>query len=403
MNTSKTLLTEDQVKVFEQTRYFLVNRLGWMFIAILTLVAIVNSLHPHYNAIPDIATIVMIGSCLFLLRKTKNYRLVSKIGVTGATITLITVLFTVEGLHLATPIWMMNCIVFTYLILEKFWGGLITLLNFGAVNVYLLTVFDDRMNSRFLIGTSDSYIFIVEFTVQAAALGYMLHVFLNASQTVQRNLTDSHRQVTDQNQLISGQKKQIEVMLKEIHHRVKNNLQIISSLLKLQNDSLEEDKSANLAMQEAVNRVNTMAMIHERMYKTDTFKQFDLNSYIENLVAYICDSYPIGTPVKAYMEVENFDVSTDTMVPLAMMINELTSNSIRHAFDRQEKPKIELKIALSDNVQFDFTYSDNGNWKDNTESFGSEIIAAMTEQLEGSKTLETNEEGTTYRFRLKRL
>lgn len=396
MSFSKTSLSGDQLKVFEQTRILLVKRAGLMFIAILAVIAIINSLHKHYNPTPDITTIVLISFCLILLRKTGNYRLVTKIGVTGATFTLVTILFTMRGMHLTTPIWMVTCIVFTYLVLEKLWGAIITALNFGGLSVYIMTIFEERMNSRFLIQKFDAFIFMTEFVVQAAALGYVLHVFLNASQATERYLVESHRHAEEQNAVISKQKSQIEVMLKEIHHRVKNNLQIISSLLRLQSGAVGEKE--NTVLIESVNRVNTMAMIHEKMYKSDTFQDFDLSNYVENLVMCICDSYPVGKDIKARVEVDDFVVSTETMVPLAMIINELITNSIKHAFVKQPDPRIELRISGFADNEFGLLYRDNGQWKESESAFGSEIIGAMTEQLDGSQVIDKHPDGTVFTF-----
>ncbi len=396
MNSSKVILSEDQLKIFDQTRYLLVKRAGVMFMVILAVVSVINSMFEHYNPTPDITTMGLIGICLFLLHRTKDYRFVSKIGVLGATVTLIITLFTLRGMHLATPIWMVTCIVFTYLVLEKFWGGLILAINFSGLAVYLMTIFENRMNGRFLIIQSDAYVFLAEFMVQGAALGYLLHVFLSASQTTERYLIESHRYAEDQNSVILKQKSQIEVMLKEIHHRVKNNLQIIASILRLQsNESNDHD---NVALIESVNRVNTMAMIHDKMYKSDTFQAFDLSNYVENLVMCICDSYPVGKDIKARVEVENFNVSTNTMVPLAMIINELITNSIKHAFPDEMNPKIDLKIKGLLEDRFELFYKDNGRWKESENAFGTEIITAMTDQLEGNKSIEKGNTGTAFTF-----
>ena len=398
MNTSNALFTEEQVKVFEQTRNSLVIRMGIMFLTILTIITITNSLNPHFSSIPDLIAIALVGSCLLIQKLTNKYKLTSIIGVIGATITIAATIFLVPGLHLSTPIWMITVVLFTYLMLEKLWGAIVMFVNFGSLIVYLLTIFDERMNDRFIVQPSDKYTFVAEFIVQALAIGYMLHVFLKASQIVQNHLIENQRKLSEQNELILTQKKQIEVMFKEIHHRIKNNLQIISSFLKLQSDYDAEKSQATYL--EAVNRVNTIALIHEKIYKTETFQKFELVSYTENLVSYICDSYPIEKDVRAYTEIENFEASSNMIVPFAMILNELITNSIRHAFCAQEKPKLNIKIksVSEDNFILDFSY--NGKRSNGNEPFGSEIMCIMTEQLGGKFNREISENGTTYKFEL---
>ncbi len=401
MNTSKTQFTIGQSQLFDETRYLLVNRLAIVLMVILAVTAVVNSLNRHFTSIPDIVALALIGGCYILLRATRNYKLVSQIAVVGASITLVCTLFLVPGLHLSTMIWISIVIVFTYLMLEKLWGGITLAFHFGALIVYLLTIFEDRINNRFLLDQMDTNVFLVEFFFQGISLGYMLHVFLKASQTMENHLIENQRQLTEQNELISTQKKQIEVMLKEIHHRVKNNLQIISSFLKLQSDY--DSNGSQATYQEAVNRVNTIALIHEKIYKSDTFQRFELASYVENLTSYICNSYPLNDDIRTKTDIEDFDLNSDLIVPLAMILNELLTNSIRHAFKDQSQPRITIKIkSVSDKI-FSIEYSDNGKWINSDEAFGSEIINVMTEQLNGKVTRNSREEGTEYSFELSKL
>lgn len=399
MNTSKTQFTVGQTKFFDETRYMLANRVALLFIAILIIVSITNSLNKHYNSAPDLIALAIILGCYVILRKTKNYRLVSQIAVVSASIILVCALFMIPGLHLSTPIWMLIVVIFTYLMLEKLWGAIVTSFFFGSLIIYLLTIFEDRINHRFLLKQMDTHIFLAEFTLQGISIGYMLHVFLKASQEMENHLIENQKSLTAKNELITLQKHQIEIMLKEIHHRIKNNLQIISSFLKLQADY--DNNGGSLATyQEAVNRVNTIALIHEKIYKTDTFQRFELVSYFENLTSYICDSYPLNNEVRAYTDIEDFELNADAVVPLAMIMNELITNSIRHAFKNQPKPKISIEIKSSSCDKFSIRYSDNGHWVNSNEAFGSEIITAMTLQLNGVVERISTEEGTTYNFEL---
>src|SRR6218665_2731663 len=258
MNPVKAQFTIDQTQVFDESRYVLVSRLSILFIIILVATSITNSFSEHFTSIPNFIALGLISGCYILLRMTKNYKLVSQIAVVGSSITLVATLFFVPGLHLSTMIWIAIVVVFTYLMLEKLWGGITLTFHFGALIIYLLTIFESRINNRFLLDQMDTNIFLAEFTVQGISLGYMLHVFLGASQKMENHLIENQKCLTEQTELILNQKKQIEVMLKETHHRVKNTLKIIPSFLKLQSD---HDSTTTIATyQEAVNRVNTIAL-----------------------------------------------------------------------------------------------------------------------------------------------
>jgi two-component sensor histidine kinase len=127
----------------------------------------------------------------------------------------------------------------------------------------------------------------------------------------------------------------MEVMLKEIHHRVKNNLQIISSLLRLQSETLSESEREIYI--EAVNRVSAMAIIHEKMYQTDSLSNFDLEEYIVTLIDSLFESYMVNGKVESKINVHVGSLNTKSIVPIAMMLNELVSNSVKHAFANEDK------------------------------------------------------------------
>ena len=135
-----------------------------------------------------------------------------------------------------------------------------------------------------------------------------------------------------------------EVLLKEIHHRVKNNLQIISSLLNLQARFIK-DKSAVDAVQEGRNRVKSMALIHQKLYQQDNIQGINMPEYIENLSRALLTSYKIkGDRITVDRKVDAIYLDIDTAIPLGLIINELLTNSLKYAFPENEKG--ELKISL---------------------------------------------------------
>ena len=194
----------------------------------------------------------------------------------------------------------------------------------------------------------------------------------------------------------------MEVMLKEIHHRVKNNLQIITSLLRLQSDTLNEGQRE--IYMEAVNRVSAMAIIHEKMYQSDSLSDFDLEEYVVTLVESLFDNYSIRGKVKADINVNVEKLNTKSIVPIAMLLNELVSNSVKHAFTGSVDPRVSITLADISKKEVMIEYFDNGKWVEKNEtSFGLEIIDAMTQQMDGTKVRRSNEEGTYYIFQLHKI
>ena len=194
------------------------------------------------------------------------------------------------------------------------------------------------------------------------------------------------------------------VLLQEIHHRVKNNLQVVSSMMRLQ-ANLNSNKVASKTLIEAVERIKTIALVHDRIYKSPSINNVQLNDYINSLFSDIMLQFDgLKTPTFKMNELE-VDVNMDKIVPLALILTELMTNSIKYAFDDQENPEIEIKLSIPKNTGLELIYSDNGKWKDEGKSdkFGSSLIEIFTEQLDGVFKLTKSEEGTTYHFKFNTL
>ena len=150
-----------------------------------------------------------------------------------------------------------------------------------------------------------------------------------------------------------------------------------------------------------------MAIIHEKMYQSGSLSKFDLEKYLKSLVDSLLLNYSISTKPEFVIDVEVEDMKSKSIVPLALLINELLLNSLKHAFVTQKKPGIFIRVSEpeeSGSNRFVLAYSDNGSWAEGSvASFGTEIIQAMSEQLEGSFTLLTGDSGTSYVFDLANL
>ena len=202
--------------------------------------------------------------------------------------------------------------------------------------------------------------------------------------------------------------KEKESLIKEIHHRVKNNLQIISSLLSLQSSSIEDPKLIDL-LRESQNRVRLMAIIHEKLYQSDDLGKIDLDEYIRVLSAHLLRSYEIKpyetskSAVRLDIEVDSIFLEIDTAVSCGLIINELVSNSLKYAFsgDQEDAIKIEAKMTAPD--QFSLSYADNGVGLPkeldiyNTKTLGLQLIASLTDQLGGDLTIDRDNK-TEFKF-----
>ncbi|MBD2521335.1 PAS domain S-box protein [Nostoc sp. FACHB-133] len=220
-----------------------------------------------------------------------------------------------------------------------------------------------------------------------------------------------------QTELIQRQKAQVklknalaekEVLLKEVHHRVKNNLQIVSSLLQLQSQTLK-DPEAIKVLRESQNRIESISLIHKNLYTSANIGQIDVADYISNLAASLLISYQI-LPDRITLEtdIDSVNLNVDQAIACGLVINELISNALKHAFPNQQVGTISIALRNINN-SIEMTIQDNGiglpdnlDWT-NTDSLGLSLVYDLvTEQLEGNITLERNH-GTGFKIKFKQL
>ncbi|MBK9192207.1 MAG: tetratricopeptide repeat protein [Crocinitomicaceae bacterium] len=247
------------------------------------------------------------------------------------------------------------------------------------------------------------YGYIILFLVLAIVAVF----FINARRRLAQ--TKAHEAVLEvQNEelkrtLISKEEK--EILLKEVHHRVKNNLQIINSLIRLQANFMNA-KNFREKLMETENRIRSMALIHEKLYKTGNLASLSVRNYIEELSFNILESYENHkVKIKLKFDLEEKEYGIDTLIPLGLIINEVLSNSIKHAFFEREEGNIFISIHSEGNTSV-MKISDDGIGADlsfdelKEDSLGLELIDSLCEQLDGKLELNT-EKGFDYTFEFK--
>jgi PAS domain S-box-containing protein len=195
-----------------------------------------------------------------------------------------------------------------------------------------------------------------------------------------------------------------ETLLKEVHHRVKNNLQIISSLLRLQSKQIRDADVLEL-FQESQNRVRTMALIHEKLYQSDNLAKIDFLEYIRTLIQELSHSYGASKQAIAFkLNIEKVHLEIDIAIPCGLIINELVSNSFKYAFKDYQTGEIDISLVQhSESNSFILTISDNGvGLPQNldfrkTQSLGLQLVCRLTKQLGGSINLNPSQ-GTAFQI-----
>ncbi|KPQ41808.1 MAG: sensory transduction histidine kinase, partial [Candidatus Methanoperedens nitroreducens] len=203
--------------------------------------------------------------------------------------------------------------------------------------------------------------------------------------------------------------KEKEILLREIHHRVKNNMQIISSLLKLQAGTIKDEKYLDI-FKESQNRILAMSLVHETLYRSEGFSRINARDYITSISNGIVQSYrDRGNNISMNLNIEDIALGIDSSIPCGLIINELITNSLKHAFpDRRNG---EIKIVLTNinghEYEYELIVSDNGIGLPEdidfrkTETLGLHLVSMLAEdQLSGTIDLYQNN-GTEFKIRFK--
>ncbi len=202
---------------------------------------------------------------------------------------------------------------------------------------------------------------------------------------------------------ISESLKAKEIMLKEIHHRVKNNLQVVSSLLFFQSKKITDPKTLEI-FREGENRVKSMALIHEKLYKGDDLANIDFKEYVKNLSSYLLQSYGVDqSKFKMINGMGDIKLGIDTAVPCGLIINELITNSFKHGFKGQTNGEIKIDMGYDENNNYLLKVSDNGKGLpeglkiEESDSLGLRLVNNLIIQLNG-KVEYSSDNGTTVKL-----
>lgn len=240
--------------------------------------------------------------------------------------------------------------------------------------------------------------------------GSIIHIILSSTPLDRNDLTkgvtftaldiSDRKMMEDQ---LRNSLKEKEILLREVHHRVKNNLQVIYSLIAWQSDYIQDPDSLDL-LKECQNRIQSMALVHEELYRAKDFANFDFGEYIKNLVGSLYQSFKVpGEKISFTITARNITLEIDQAIPCGMIINELVSNAIKHAFPGDRCGTICVEVQECGEKQLQLTVADNGVGLPSnldhrgTETLGLQLVCLLAEQLHGKADF-LRENGTRFEF-----
>jgi len=242
------------------------------------------------------------------------------------------------------------------------------------------------------------FVLIVIFSI--ATILYYIVVLRNRIVKKQREVLEEEIRLRTQE--ISRQNEEKSLMLKEIHHRVKNNLQIISSLLNLHAETIQDKRVLSL-FEDLRHRVNSMALIHEKMYQSKNLVNIDMAGYIDELIRSLIDAYDSNKNIRLKTDIGQIEFNIDTIVPLGLILSEIVSNSLKYAFEGRDEGEISISMKKIGTNMFSLEVGDNGSGLpegielNSSDSLGMMLIRMLTEQLNGDLSVR-NEKGAHFKI-----
>jgi two-component sensor histidine kinase len=235
--------------------------------------------------------------------------------------------------------------------------------------------------------------------IGGAALLFVIVILLvrniTLKQRVNKKLKLQGIEIEKQNDTLRHLVNEKDWLLKEIHHRVKNNLQIVMSLLNSQSAFIDDD-AALTAINDSQHRVHAMSLIHQKLYGSENVSSIDMSFYIRELVSYLADSFNTGQLVRFEYDIDSFGMDVSQAVPLGLILNEAITNSIKYAFPEGRNGVISIVLKSTDTYHYLLKISDNGigipsQFKNKKPgSLGLSLITGLSEDLDGSLSIENN-------------
>ncbi len=320
-----------------------------------------------------------------------TYNITSMLSMIGA------IIITLCSGGIQSPfIFVLAIIVFAGYVTTKIYGQFYLIINLVVLAMlFLYDLGDFRILENVIPDKSEKWFAFISSVFAVYLLGGVFG----------KNLLKAHHKLYKSRKEILERIDEKETLLKEVHHRVKNNLQTVSSLLSLQSRTIEDDKISGI-IKSSQNRVVSMAMVHEMLYKRDDYlSKIEFKPYVKELCEYLVRSIKGNTDhVKMHLDVEDNKLSIDTVIPLGLIINETITNALKYGIVDDENGEIIIRLKKLQNNRFELYLGDNGKGYShnfdpkNSKSLGLKLIYNLTRQLRGTISRDMSKKGTYYRI-----
>ena len=383
----------------ERGRFIMAWRLGLLFLLVFIALAFAFRTISWKSALVYTAVVLIAISILVYLYRTQKSRVAFWIyAISGSIIAQLTLNSILDSSHFGDFLWIISTIIFAFVGLGKIEGFIFTALHLLGLGYYIAFSLNPHFEEVRIHDTGSKWALFIELLLGFVSVGYMLNqfvVFQNHSRNQLRILNTS---LEEQNENVLLKNKENITLVKKVHHRVKNNLQIIISLLRMQRSELKSEE-AKKQFSVAINRILTMSLIHQKLYQEKEPSRINLRDYLSELTSELVNLSEENVSCRVIVDADEEFADLKTIVPFGLLINELVANSMKHAFKNKDQGIIQIHLTRQPaNGRIHLAYSDNGEWiePDKDAGFGLELIEILTEQMDGTNS----RKGSSYEFEI---
>lgn len=381
----------------DRGRFLIAWRLGILFFLVFTALATVfSSIRIESAIVYAIVDILALG-ILYYLYKAKDSKIPFIIyTIAGSIITQFTINNILDSAHFGDLLWIVSTIIFAFVGLGNIAGIITTAFHSIGIGYYIAFNLNPHFEEVRLHSTGDKLALFIELLLAFSTFAYLLWQYVIFQKHLRMQLNALNNSLEEQNQEVILKSKENITLVKEVHHRVKNNLQIIISLLRMQRSEIESEE-AKKQFGVAINRILTMSMIHQKLYQEKEPTKINIRDYLQDLTAELVSLSEERIAISVNLDADEEFSNLKTIVPLGLLINELVANSMKHAFKGESSGTINIQVkSLPDGPKIHLKYSDSGEWlePEKGNGFGLELIEILTEQMEGTQS----REGSQYTF-----
>lgn len=392
-NKIQPLEEENFASPFDFAKYILVWRLSWIFTVLFAMLTFAIFFYNPLSALYyGTAFVVCIGTNIYLIKTTNFQNVFWIFTLAVSTIIILSMHTLLNMLHYADIVWTACIVVFSYIGLGNRVGNYFLALhatNFLIFYVFGINLHIDKLKNLNSIELGSG---ILEFLIALFTLTYLLRTYIQLQ-------VENEAKLMQLNESLQQKNNENRILMQEIHHRIKNNLQLVVSLLRMQQDEIG-DQQAEKSFDAAIHRIHSISLIHQKLYQNDQLNHFNFQAYVEELTQEIKSIQQPHLIVDMQLKLNIREVGLKTIVPLGLILNELITNSFKHGFHANKVNQLFLEISQESDETILLRYTDSGEWKtDAKKGFGSELMDLLVQQMEGSHTFENGH----YEFRLRNL